>query len=259
MARRAQRVDRALILAAGVGQRLSPVPDALPKVLLQLGGKTLLQRHLEHLTALGIPELVVVVGYQAAWIRREVARLPGLLPVSFLHNPRYEEGSILSLWTARPALKGSVLFMDGDLLYPRSLLASVVQAPTATCFLVDPRPLESDGEEIKVLARSRRALYIGRKWPADEGQVGEWIGIAKFGGGTSERLGAVLEEFVRAGQTGSDYEDAMNAALRGAKAGVVDVGTLPWVEIDFPEDLERAQELLPVIGTLDRTWGREPG
>lgn len=245
-------MDRALMLAAGVGQRLSPVSDALPKVLLQLGGKTLLQRHLEHLAALGIPELVLVVGYQAPMIRREVARCAAPLPVRFLHNPRYDEGSILSLWTARPALEGSVLFMDGDLLYPRCLLASVVQAPAATCFLVDPRPLEPDGEEIKVLARNRRALYIGRKWPADRGRVGEWVGITKFGDGMSERLGAMLEEFVRAGQTGSDYEDAMNAALRGTKAEIVHVGDLPWVEIDFPEDLERAQGLLPAIETLDR-------
>jgi len=243
---------RALMLAAGAGLRLVSVSSGVPKVLLRVGEKTLLQRHLEHLTALGIPELVMVVGYQADLIREQVARHKGVLPVRFLHNPRYEEGPILSLWTARSVLSGSVLFMDGDLLYPRCLLASVVQAPAATCLLVDPRPLESDGEEIKVLARSRRALYIGRKWPADRGQVGEWVGIAKFGRGVSERLGAVLEEFVRAGQTGSDYEDAMNTALRGAKAEIVHVGDLPWAEIDFPEDLERAQGLLPAIETLDR-------
>jgi len=243
---------RALMLAAGAGLRLASVSSGVPKVLLRVGEKTLLQRHLEHLTALGIPELVMVVGYRAALIREEVARHKGALPVRFLYNPRYEEGPILSLWTARSVLDGSVLFMDGDLLYPRCLLASVVQAPGATCLLVDPRPLESDGEEIKVMARNRRALYIGRKWPADRGQVSEWVGIAKFGDGVSERLGAVLEEFVRAGQTGSDYEDAMNTALRGAKAEIVHVGDLPWVEIDFPEDLERAQGLLPAIETLDR-------
>ncbi|MFQ5827930.1 MAG: NTP transferase domain-containing protein [Candidatus Methylomirabilia bacterium] len=249
-------VDRALMLAAGAGLRLSPVSDGLPKVLLQVGGKTLLQRHLEHLTALGIPELVIVIGYEEAEIREEVARQKGMLPVHFLYNPRYREAAILSLWSARHALRGSVLFMDGDLLYPRRLLASVAHAQASTCFLMDPRPLQRDGEEIKLLTCNDRVLYIGRSWPVDQGQVGEWVGVARFGDGRSERLRAVLEEFVQAGRTRDDYEDTMNEVLQGAEAGVVDVGGLPWVEIDFPEDFELAVQLLPAIEALDREWER---
>jgi choline kinase len=243
------------MLAAGAGLRLASVTRGLPKILLRLGDRTLLQRHLEHLTALGVPELVLVVGYQEALIREEVARHRGMLPVRFVRNPRYEEGPILSLWSARSALTGSVLFMDGDLLYPRRLLASVVRAPAPTCFLIDPHPLEPDGEEIKILSRNRRALSIERKWPSGEGEIGEWIGIARFGQGASERLSAALDQFVGAGDTGIDYEEAMNATLRAARATIVDVNRLPWVEIDFPEDLERARQLLPLIEALDREDG----
>ena len=247
-------MDRALMLAAGAGHRLSSVTGGRPKVLLELGGKTLLQRHLEHLTALGVPELVLVVGYRQILIREEVRRHPGMLPVRFVENPRFEEGPILSLWSARSILRGSVLFMDGDLLYPRRLLASVVRAPESTCFLVDPRPLEPDGEEIKLLSVNRRALALERKWPEGTGQVGEWVGVAKFGRGASEPLAIALDGFVRSGQTGVDYEEAMNAILRDADAGVVEVSGMPWAEIDFPEDLERAARLLPLIEALDRDW-----
>ncbi len=56
---------------------------------------------------------------------------------------------------------------------------------------------------------------------------------------------------------GASAVHALRAArrLRAAHAAVVDVNRLPWVEIDFPEDLERAQQLLPLIEALDREDG----
>src|SRR5688500_9149359 len=111
---------KAIMLAAGVGRRL-PGGDGEhpPKVLLEFGGLTLLQRHLNALRRLNIESLTLVVGYRAGDIVRalEEAEVGGFVRV--VENADFRRGSLISLWTARDALTGGgdVLFMDADVLY----------------------------------------------------------------------------------------------------------------------------------------------
>ena len=88
---------RAVMLAAGVGRRLGPQLNHVPKLLLSLGGKTLLRRHLEILDHVGIGELVLVTGYRAGAIEAELAALESPVAVTTVHNPDYTEGSVVSL------------------------------------------------------------------------------------------------------------------------------------------------------------------
>ena len=84
---------KALILAAGVGQRLGEAADGRPKALLTFGGKTLLRRHVELLAAAGVDEVVIGVGYRAAAIEAELARIGSEKPIrsasSSIDNPAF--------------------------------------------------------------------------------------------------------------------------------------------------------------------------
>src|SRR5262245_30140539 len=110
---------KAILLAAGVGRRLSELSHGLPKALLRFGGTSLLDRHLEILNQCGIGDITVVVGHRADAIRAEVERLRAKPSISFHENARYREGSIVSLWSARDILRsgGPILVMDADVLY----------------------------------------------------------------------------------------------------------------------------------------------
>src|SRR3546814_11132030 len=66
---------KAVMLAAGIGARLEKGPDFPPKVLMQFGGKSLLQRHIDILGFLGVRELVLGVGYRAEMIEAEIDAL----------------------------------------------------------------------------------------------------------------------------------------------------------------------------------------
>jgi choline kinase len=93
-----QHSAHAVILAAGVGRRLG-AQDHPPKIMLEFGGRTLLQRHLGALEACGIQDISITVGYAYEQIEAEVQRLGRSERVRFVHNPRYREGSLVSLWT----------------------------------------------------------------------------------------------------------------------------------------------------------------
>src|SRR5262245_3173635 len=60
---------RAMILAAGRGERMRPLTDELPKPLLKVGGRPLIEYHLERFAAAGIREVVVNLAWKGALIR----------------------------------------------------------------------------------------------------------------------------------------------------------------------------------------------
>ena len=94
----------ALILAAGVGRRLSEAPAhrGKPKSLLEFDGVSLMARHLEALRQQGVTDITVVAGFEAEALRAVLDGQPG---VTVVLNPDFREGSVVSLWAGRAVLR----------------------------------------------------------------------------------------------------------------------------------------------------------
>ena len=112
---------RAVLLAAGRGKRLG---STSPKVLTDVGGKTLLERHLANMADAGITALTIVVGFEQGQLRDALAKIPTALPIDLIDNPDFVRGSILSLQVATRVgrLDAGGIWMDADVLYPPELL-----------------------------------------------------------------------------------------------------------------------------------------
>ncbi len=243
---------RAIILAAGVGWRLKPHTETTPKCLVEIGGKTLLRRYLDALAELGVPEAVLVVGHLREQIMAEIARGPAEVEVRFVPNEQYTRGNILSLWCARHEFDDDVLIMDGDVLYPRELLARLIASLDANAIAVDER-FQDTGEEQKVICEDGWVVDVTKKINADPRVRGEEVGILRLSADAAEVLRGILEEFVETGKDSVEYEEALRELAAEVPIGVVEMGDLPWIEIDFEEDLARARErILPEVEQLDR-------
>ena len=244
---------KAIILAAGIGRRLSPLTDRTPKCLLPVGGKSLLERMLSSLSEVGTAEAVLVIGHLKEQIQERIGTRFLGLNVRYIENPEYRLGSIRSLWHARRELREDSLVMDADVLFPTALLYRLLSAPSASALCLDEVFTDS-GEEMKLFAQADRVVAISRKAPAcSYDRVGEGVGFMKCSAPHGELLATLLEEMVRNGADG-DYEDAINRLLPQVPVGWVAVDGLPWTEIDFQEDLKRAQEEI-----LPRMEDRGPG
>jgi choline kinase len=215
----------AAILAAGVGRRLG---SDRPKALLEVGGRTLLDRHVENLKALRA-DVFVVTGFHDDLVRG----------VRTVHNPEFRRGSLLSLKVALGQIDGDAVVMDADVLYDPSILADV--AALENGFAIDPRTDPGD-EEMMVGVKGGRVRAIRRgKLPGFD-LVGEGVGFFKMDKASLPALRAAVD---RADPDG-DYEKALDAFVSEHGAGYVLVQGRPWTEIDFPEDLDRARrEILP--------------
>ncbi|MBI3322274.1 MAG: NTP transferase domain-containing protein [Candidatus Omnitrophica bacterium] len=237
----------AILLAAGVGKRMGE--DAVPKCLLSVGGKTLLRRTLEDLRSVGVSDVVLVVGFRKELLEAEARKHAGSLRLHVVENPRYREGAILSLWSARRFLDQEALIMDADVLCPPAVFERMLLSPHANCFLVDDSS-EDSGEEQMVFGRGDRAFHIAKRAPAEVqkelSRFGESIGFLKLSTEAARELRSLLEWKVGSGTVGIEHEQVYPELMKKVIVGVERMRGLPWAEIDTPEDLKRAQEeILP--------------
>jgi choline kinase len=242
------------MLAAGVGRRLELPEDAPPKALLRFNGESLLKRHLDILAHFGLLDLTLVAGHGASAIEAELGALDR---VRTCFNPDYRRGSLLSLWRLREVLTAgeAVLYMDADVLYDWRLMERLLRSPHANCILID-RNFEADADLVDVRVRNGRIVAFDKDVPpADDDIRGEWIGCTHFDAGTAATLARAVEGYVRSGRVDVICEKAMRDVILTTYAfGFEDVTGLPWIEIDFPEDLQRAHgEILPRLVDLPPT------
>jgi choline kinase len=244
----------AIILAAGHGSRLTEhIPPGQPKCLLQFGGCSLLARHLGLLYRYGVRQADLVIGYQADRIIEHVGQLQSRPDVAFHFNPRYQQGSVLSLWAASETLTSGVdiLLMDADVLYHPEILSRLIHSAQRNCFLLDRNFIAGD-EPVKIAVRNglmvefRKQLEPSLRYDYS----GESVGFFRLGPACAGRMAAECARFDAEGLADAPHEEVLRNVLLEDPSSFAfeDVTGLPWIEIDFPEDIIRAREqILPAI------------
>ena len=244
----------AIILAAGQGNRLAEFnPDGRPKCLLEFGGRSLLARQLEILFQLGVTRVTLVVGYKAGLIVEHVGTLAARPEVAFVYNPAFSRGSVLSLLAAEGAMTNSetVLVLDADVLFHPRIMQTLIESKHANCYLIDRNFVPGD-EPVKIAIRQDQMVEFRKALPADLrfDTLGESVGFFKFNGDVAAEIAQICANYESEGLLGAPHEEALRDVLlaRPSEFSYEDVTGLPWIEVDFPEDVERAiKQILPAI------------
>ena len=235
---------RAIILAAGKGARLEPANQEPVKCLVKLGGTTLIERQLGYLRASGISEIAVVVGFHAEHIRRTCGR-----EITYIENQIFAEtNSMYSLWLARHFFGDGFVVLNSDVLFHPQLMSDLLTAEHEDAILVSYRNGTKYGdEEMKVEVRDGNLFDISKSMDPEEAD-GENVGMVKFGATGAAVLAGELDNLVANGALRSWSPRAFLEFTKKRALHVVSTRGYPWIEIDFPEDLQRARdELLPQI------------
>jgi len=207
---------------------------------------------LEALDAAGVRQATLVVGHCAEQVRQVAGERVGRLAVRYVHNPEYTRGSVISLYTARQCLREPTLVMDADVLFPREFLRRLLASPAPSALLLD-RGFADTGEEVKLFTRGDRVIALGKKVvPEAWDVVGEGVGFFKCGAEAGPHFVRYLEKVVDESRGMNEYEDALHMLVGSHHVAWADVTGLPWTEIDFAEDLRRAEtDVLPHVLRLD--------
>jgi choline kinase len=240
-----------LVLAAGASRRLRPDTDYLPKTLLPVDGEeTILDIALKNLAAVGLTDVVVLVGYAAAAVAKRVPVLERRhgVAIELVHNDRAEEwNNAYSLWLARDHFGRGALLVNGDTVHPvsveQTLLATRGPGCGADLILALDDVKQLADEEMKV-ALDGRGFMARISKRMDPGQAdGEYIGATLIEAAAAGALTDALEATWKR-DPGLYYEDGyQELADRGGAVAVAPIGVVDWVEVDDHRDLQRAREI----------------
>lgn len=239
---------KAVIVAAGESRRLRPLADNIPKCFLSVGGHPLIEYSLQALKRCGIEQIAFVVGY----LKDEFpARLGN--GYEYVFNPFYAiTNDMASLWFAKEFVRGSdFVYMHSDLLYHPDILAMTVASQAEIALAVEETVC--DEEMMKVRVNGLDLLESSKEVPLDQA-FGEWTGIAKFTNAGWQKYLSVVEQLLAEGAFNVYDTVAMNRLVQKERViQIVPFQGLPFIEVDYPEDLEKARgEVLPRLRSLCR-------
>lgn len=244
--------ERAVILCAGNGKRLGGSPG--PKALLEVGGRTILERQVSALRALGVRDVVLVVGYERERVYELCQKLGPALDVvfTFVVNEQWAcTNTAYSMRLAAPYMAAQPTYtLNGDVLFPRSVLAGLAQSRRRVALAIDVKPCGA--EEVKVALTDEDELAAIDKRLGTDGATGEFIGLARFDAEAGAAFARALDEELGDAGLMTYYDYALSRMARAFRAHGVRFQGVPMIEIDFPEDLARARdEVEPRIRALD--------
>jgi choline kinase len=230
----------AVILAAGNGDRFK-TSHHHSKLLHPVLGQPLILRTLETAAAAGIPQLTVVLGFEADRVRSVIDRhrIPGVT-IRFTYNPDWHLENGVSALTAREVCDGRrFALLMGDHLFESSILQRLAGTPRGSedCLLgvaAGPFAPAIADEATKVLLDGDRIVAIGKQleaWTALD------TGLFVF----TPALFAALEEAMADGET-TLTAGVQRLAARGLMKGV-GIGAANWCDVDTVADVDAAESL----------------
>ena len=240
-------LEKAIILAAGIGTRLKSLTDGAPKCLTAVNDTPILLNALGALASAGVKECVIVTGYMAPAVERAVGYSDSGLKVRCVLNELYAEtNDMYSLWLARDALEKGAYVVEGDVFFRPPLLSEAdgAMGPKSYYFagLYDGRKNELRIET----SADRGVLSIEVLRGGKSGPKGRNVffsaGFLAVQRELGARLSRWLSEFAARGEVNVLFDDVLAAHVRESDLFVYEISLRDWVEIDTLEDLKIAEE-----------------
>ena len=253
---------RAIILAAGSGLRLDQHTKDIPKVLIDINGKSILERQISLLRENGVNEIFVVTGYQREkHIRQDV---------EYIFNPKYSETEQLtSMMVARTKIFDDVLIIFGDIIFDSQILQEVLASNDKIAIAIDldweksynERPDNPKSLADKVLINQNKILQISAKedlLDMKNNEIGEFLGIIKLSTNGSKIIIKKYEDLKKSHVGKFHDADSLDKAklvdiLQELIDSEIEISSVAitgrWCEIDTPKDLERARKIFQSADT----------
>jgi choline kinase len=238
-----------LIAAAGLSTRLQDLSEKRNKVLLDLGGESILTSILTSFEQAGVAETTVVVGFDAHAVRMACGTR-----ARCVLNPFFEHYGILgSLWLARSAFDGvPFVFTTGDHYFAGPRFQTFLADQPGADILVDVEIKTCDDEDMKVFLNREGKLRTMTKTFLPGPVLGEFTGAVRFSAEGSTQLFTTLEKHVWQHGIQGYVADVLCAVHRKWELAFHLSSDHRRVEVDFPCDLTLARRLFAQERTASR-------
>ena len=244
-------VRRAVILAAGRGNRLHALTGDAPKCLTEIGGEPILERALRALASLGVTEAVVVIGYMGAMVRGRIGSRFDGIDILYVEAPDYATtNNIRSLWDARDYLDQDLVLLEADVAFDAAVVGMLLAQSGSSAAVAPYEPplsgtvvrRNSAGQATSFVLGAEQGLHFGTKDTFKT--VNIYVLREQL---LREQFLPRLSNAIAAGRVNEYYETILRDCVADPRAEVdiaaVDVSASRWSEIDDDRDLDAAEFL----------------
>ena len=247
-------LDTAVILAAGYGSRLGNLTNIIPKSMLAVGEKTILDRNLDILQNNGVKTVYIVTGFGEEIIKKHIAKRKQKgeleLEITFVYNPDYgNKNNFYSLYVIKDFIKKDFYLLNSDLIYVESIFSKLKNfSKDVSTFIIDDYK-ELGTEEMKIIMDEKNNISQFGKYISPQNAGGEYIGVAKITLDLFNQYLSQCEELLTKKQYNHYYEDVFSVLLmeKGAEIKGLSTDQAFWMEIDTAEDLRNSWDYIDIL------------
>ncbi len=232
---------KAILLAAGVGTRISRYIREVPKSTVEIASeRPLIADTVDKLRARGVSEVLVVTGYRENLVREALSDRS----ITYVCNPFFHRtNSIASLWFAREALEDDIILMNADTFMEDAIFDRLFSARNGPVMLADSSRQHAE-MDYKLGCQDGLICSYGKDLDESEADM-EYVGAAWIGADDVPAFRARLESMIANQKSDCWWEDALYSMVaEGGRVRVVDVAGLFWAEVDYYEDYLRIRRFL---------------
>lgn len=245
---------KALILAAGIGSRLSKYTKECPKGMLHLGNKSVIEHQIEQFAAKGINDIAIVTGYMAEMITFQ--------DVVYFHNTKYKSTNMVeSMMCARDFLNDDIIISYSDIYFEESALDKLLTSNSEVSVLADKNwreywlfrygTTEFDLESFEI-GYNGKLVSLGKEVQSSQGIEYRYVGLNKFSKvgicktlDIYDRLKAEKATWESSGKTFENgyMTDLINSLISNNVDVEATICNGGWFELDTNEDYEKVVKL----------------
>lgn len=243
------KIETAVILAAGLGSRLKDRTKEKPKAFLEIDGQSLIIRSIENLLEKGIKKIIIGTGYLNEFFDNLKTTYPEIVT---LRNDDYAStGSMYTLYNLRSLINEDFLLLEGDLLYEKASLDYLIEDSHKDIILASGQTNSND--EVYIEADNNSNLVNMSKKTAELGSIkGELVGISKISLETFKEMCDYAQKRYDVGDMEFHYEDDFVGISKTKEIFIKKIEDLAWCEIDDEDHLNRAlSSVYPLIQERD--------
>lgn len=233
---------KALILAAGLGSRLSPLTDDIPKCMVKVNGVAIIDKQIQNLIENGINELYIVTGYKRNVLEMHINEKYSDLNIKIIYNDMYDStNNMYSLNIARDYLYGQeFIMMNSDVFFEEEIIKVLIEEKYSNLIVCQPKSYNE--ESMKVVVNEGIITRISKQIDKTD-SYGVSIDIYRFGEETSRKLFDITNEYIYIKKDINSWSEvAIDDLLKISEFKTLDM-QYKWMEIDNIKDLMLAEKI----------------